>query len=694
MTDSQQTPGPSARLADRLAAARHGRFVGREAEMEFFRSTLLAAESTFAVLHIYGPGGVGKTTLLHEYMRVAQTLKRPVILLDSRNMEPTPEGFQRLWGQALTTAGFTAVPLDLVLFIDTYELIYSIDNWLQHTFLPQLPPQVLVVFAGRNQPDPSWRTDPGWRDLTHMNPLRNLRPEESQTYLTVRGVPQTHHHEVLAFTHGHPLALSLVADLLQHGDELAVSDLHSEPDIVRVLLERFTRNVPDAQHRRALEICAHVRVTNEALLAALRDEDAANDLFNWLRGLSFIQQGADGLFPHDLARDVLDTDLRWRNPEAYQALHRQIRLYYGEQLRQHGHQSALSADLIYQNRYMSGINLFFGWEMLSQVSMEPITAADHPFILEIVRQHEGPESAEIASYWLQKQPEGFTIFRTKQDAQLGFVAVFRLGTISSNDAAADPAMAAAQTFIERHGTPVKPDEPINYVRFWMGREKYQVAETQTLVAMRAGAAWISQPQMSWTFAATAVAQQWLDMFQRFNFDYSGEADFVVGGHRYGVFTHDWRVESVAAWGYRIEAVQLGLQPGKGPDIGRNGPPLISLSQPEFNEAVRQALRDFTRPDQLALNPLLRSKLASETAVDPPTPATLQRLLEEAAGSLRGNPKDEKFYTAVYRTYLKPAPSQEAAAELLGLPLGTHRYRLARGVERIVDWLWQRELYAG
>ena len=36
-------------------------------------------------------------------------------------------------------------------------------------------------------------------------------------------------------------------------------------------------------------------------------------LFEWLRGLSFVESGADGLFPHDLARDVLDADLRWRD---------------------------------------------------------------------------------------------------------------------------------------------------------------------------------------------------------------------------------------------------------------------------------------------------------------------------------------------------------------------------------------------
>ena len=57
-------PERTLRLADRLAAVRRGRFVGRRAELALFRSALLADEPPFAVLHIHGPGGVGKTTLL------------------------------------------------------------------------------------------------------------------------------------------------------------------------------------------------------------------------------------------------------------------------------------------------------------------------------------------------------------------------------------------------------------------------------------------------------------------------------------------------------------------------------------------------------------------------------------------------------------------------------------------------------
>ncbi|MDQ3931134.1 MAG: ATP-binding protein, partial [Chloroflexota bacterium] len=56
----------TSRLADRLVAARRRRFVGRENERELFRSALAAPELPFVLLHVYGPGGVGKTTLLKE----------------------------------------------------------------------------------------------------------------------------------------------------------------------------------------------------------------------------------------------------------------------------------------------------------------------------------------------------------------------------------------------------------------------------------------------------------------------------------------------------------------------------------------------------------------------------------------------------------------------------------------------------
>lgn len=61
-------------------------------------------------------------------------------------------------------------------------------------------------------------------------------------------------------------------------------------------------------------------------------------------------------------------------------------------------------------------------------------------------------------------------------------------------------------------------------------------------------------------------------------------------------------------------------------------------------------------------------------------------------ALEANPKDHKLYRALRRTYLEPAATQELAAELLDLPFSTYRRHLTQGIERVTEWLWQRELY--
>ena len=98
-------------------------------------------------------------------------------------------------------------------------------------------------------------------------------------------------------------------------------ELGAVPDVVRALLEGFVAGVPSSRHRRALEVVARARFTTEELMRAALDGDDAGELFAWLCGRSFVESGAYGVFPHDLAREVIDADLRWRDPALYEDLH-------------------------------------------------------------------------------------------------------------------------------------------------------------------------------------------------------------------------------------------------------------------------------------------------------------------------------------------------------------------------------------
>jgi hypothetical protein len=115
-----------------------------------------------------------------------------------------------------------------------------------------------------------------------------------------------------------------------------------------------------------------------------------------------------------------------------------------------------------------------------------------------------------------------------------------------------------------------------------------------------------------------------------------------------------------------------------------------LGRTEFDAAVKEAMRNLRRPDLLAHNPLLNCQLVLDAAEARPATALLVDLVEQAADVLRQHPRDDKLYRVIDRTYLRPAPSQEIAAELLGLPSSTYRRHLTQGVSRIAGWLWDRE----
>lgn len=688
MSTSDPPSSPRFRLADRLAAARRGRFVGREAEIELFRSALRAVEPPFAVLHLYGPGGVGKSTLLREYGRLALEANRPAVLLD-RDIEPSPPGFllalRRAIGLELASPDLAPAewPPNGVLLIDTYELLEPLDGWLREVLLPQLPGHTLTVIAGRNRPAMSWRTDLAWAGLTRVLPLRNLRPEESQAYLVVRGVPDQRHPEVLTFTHGHPLALSLVADVLTQGEPGETFDIQTQADTVRVLLERFVRHSPGDSHRLGLQVCALSWATTEDLLTVVLSREEAHRVFEWLATLSFIERGPYGLFPHDLAREVLEADYRWRNPDSYREIQLKVRAYLSARFQQTTgrEQQRLWLDILYLGRNNPGLKSFFAWGAMDFAYAEPAGPGDLLKIIDLVQEHEGQASAEIARYWLRRQPRAFLAFRTPAGSLSGFMANLELHQVTAEDMAADPAVPAALDFAGRYG-PVRAGEEIVYLRFWMAPETYQaVSPALNLTAINSVIYWLTHPALAWNFIAFADPDFIQPHFASLNIQRSPEADFEVDGRRYGVFSHDWRVEPASIWQMRRQPAPL---PAPAPA------PVLVLSQPEFEEAVRQALRDYSRPDQLAVNPLMRSRLVVEATEPPASVAALQTILREAVQALTGNPRDEKLHRALYHTYLVPAPTQEQAAERLGLPFNTYRYHLTNGLRRITAWLWQRE----
>ncbi|MBI4788266.1 MAG: ATP-binding protein [Chloroflexi bacterium] len=701
-------------MTDRLAKVRRSWFVGRAGEIELFQSALASAELPFQVLYLFGPGGVGKTTLLGEFAAVSDKNQAPAISVDARNVEPSPAAFIRVLEAALGLTPpqtfFKALASRRhrrVILVDTYEALEPLDAWLRDVFLPELPQHVLVVLAGRNPPAPAWRADPGWQRLLRVLPLRNLMPEESRTYLEKRRVPADQHQTVLDFTHGHPLALSLVADVYAQRPAIHFQP-EAAPDVVKTLLEQFVQKVPGPAHRAALEACALVRVTTEPLLAQmLRQTDAAavsadpvstqgaHELFEWLRDLSFVESSAEGLFPHDLAREALIADVRWRNPDWYRELHNRARLYYTARLAQtHGmEQQRVLFDYVFLHRDNPVVRSMLEWQTGSGVA-DAMRAADLVPLVAMVAQHEGAASAKLARQWLERQPDGVTVYRDDKGEPIGFIAMLALERATPVELEADPATRVAWEYLRRHA-PLRSGELATHYRFWMARDTYQnVSAVQTMIFLHSVRYQLTTPGLAFHFLPCANPEMWAGAFAYANLARLAETDFEIGGRRYGVYGHDWRVEPPLAWLALLAEREVAAEP-QVIAVPARAAPIIVLSQPDFGAAARVALHDYSRPEHLRANPLLQSRIVTEktgpgAATAERVPA-LQMLLKQAAESLQASPRDAKLYRALFHTYLQPAATQEQAAEILDLPFSTFRRHLKSGIDSVTEILWHQEI---
>jgi hypothetical protein len=399
------------------------------------------------------------------------------------------------------------------------------------------------------------------------------------------------------------------------------------------------------------------------------------------------------VYPHDLARDALDADLRWRDPDGYRRGFRAIRDHIDGRLQRSTgqEQQRAIADAKYLFRRLPGVVSPVDWDAWGRRYPEPARPGDREPILDLVLEWEGPESAAIAARWWDRQPEGFFVVRGQDGAVGGFLALLDLTRASTQDIEADPGARAAWDYARQHGPP-RPGETVTQSRFVIHRTAYQgPSATLNATPILTFQRYLGTPKLAWDFLALAEPERWDAYFAAADLPRAAGADFRVGGRRYGLFAHDFRRVPVGAL---LELVtERALAQDLTPSPATDKPPLLVLSQPEFDDSVRQALRDLRRPALLARNPLLRTRLVHDHGGDEePSAATLEALVCAAVEALGEHPRDDKLWRAVERTYVRPAATQERAAAALGLPFSTYRRHLTQGVSRVVASLWDLEVY--
>ena len=149
-----------------------------------------------------------------------------------------------------------------------------------------------------------------------------------------------------------------------------------------------------------------------------------------------------------------------------------------------------------------------------------------------------------------------------------------------------------------------------------------------------------------------------------------------------------------AWLALLAEREMGMEP-PAPAAEPGTEPLLVLSREEFESAVRSALRCYAKPDRLRDNPLLKTRLLANAGASRKEKAeALRNLIKETASGMKAAPREMKLLRALHYTYFSPLETQELVAEKLNLPYSTYRRHLVRGVKRLTELLWLKEIGEG
>jgi hypothetical protein len=654
-------------LGDVIEQARRRNFVGRGDELCIFDDAL-AGRSLRRVLFLHGPGGIGKTTLLLEMSARARAAGRVPVQLDGREIDPSPQGFQQAIRQSGEDRG-------RVLLVDSYEHLAAVDAWLRRELIPALPADSLVVLAGREPPSPAWRVDAGWREVVAIAHLDHFGETDSADLLARAGVEEPARQRLQGLGRGHPLTLALLADVVRAGT--VPETLAEVPDLISVLLGSLLREAPSHAHLIGLATCAQAWLTTEDLLRKTVGADAP-EVWAWLRGRPFVHCRPGGLTPHDLTREVLEAEFERRSPDRYRSLHRIIHDHVVAGIRATTglDRQLLAQQLVYLHRRSPLTDSYFALRRHGSVAVVPARPEEYEQIVSLIERDEGRLSAALAERWFADEPEGLTVVRTDEG-----VVAFAYRVIcpcGSSMEEQDPVVHAILQYVA--GTaPMRPGERIDIARFLSGvsdvrRDKYAaLAGSVTSIIT-----WCTEP-LAWSFLATNDPEYWGPFF-----DYLGFRPLVevaVDGRLHVAYGMDWRRFPVDAWLDLMNEREHHGGAGPPPDSLLRPP---SLSRAAFGDAVRVALQNLNRLDRLAGCPLVGSGLGADAT-------EVRASIVEAVSRLGGEPKGDQLRSVLNRTYVRAAPTQEAAAEVLGLTFSTYRRHLGRAVEQVTEVLWAIEI---
>ncbi|MFZ0368419.1 MAG: LuxR C-terminal-related transcriptional regulator [Halobacillus sp.] len=403
-----------------LMELENDQFVGRGRELQYFRDFIESSKDTKRIVHVYGMGGIGKTFLIHAFQRLAERLDGMVFLgLDSEDFAQSPSMlaeqllFQLDAKLSLKLSKSHETPLNqclhmlkessknhrIIIAVDTYEKIGSLDRWFREVFLRSLPESISIILAGRHPLTAGWMESPAWRSIITQVKLSAFTYDQTRLYLSKAGV--TKHSDIQdywRFTNGHPLTLSLSA--MAYGNkEDTDHHPHEKQEILTYLTSKWLSEVNDPELQRLLEAAAILRHFDQATLNFILDERTTTTAFTRLTSLSFVNRTNHGWGIHEIIRSAIILNIQERTPEHYESLKRRSASYYLQQINRNQSSTWEIAEYFYHLGEEVIRSAFFQEKDQQKKYIEPVGAHNFKEVEEYFQKRNRYDQDSVAHYY-------------------------------------------------------------------------------------------------------------------------------------------------------------------------------------------------------------------------------------------------------------------------------------------------------
>ena len=652
-------------LADRVKQQDAQRFVGRRAELAFF-GDVLVDDPPVSIVHVHGPGGIGKSTLLREVARLARQRGFVPLTVDGRELAPVPGDLEAVFTAAC------AEERPLVVF-DTYERISALDPYVRQSLLPALPAGAVVLFASREPPAAGWFED-GWEHLVRSVALGPLEADERRELVRAHGVSDAATAEEIArWSEGSPLALAVGADVAATDGGWDGRALEERPELVGRLVSRLAGPQQEGEWADVTAVAAIARVTTAAMLADVLTSIDPLQAHAWLREQAITEPVGDGLAMHDLVRRATRAHLRAVRPERERELRKRIADHLFT--RAAAGEPRLTVDLaeLIDN---PALRWGFGAEGALGMRLDAVRPGELALLTGAARARAAEDWWTRTAALIEAGPEHAVAARGTDDELLGLAIAFTPANASAASLA-DPYVGGWIAHARDHtdGNALIWRDSMDLTTSREGSLSSRVlAVVNTAAVLRSG---LVNPRYFY-LPINPINKVSVVFARESGAVHVPELDVDVGPLRHECHVVDYGVDGVlgsqrdrvyAELGYPREpaAVAVGPQRAPAPEV--------------TSKDVHAALRSLDRPSELAVSPL-----AAVAGPGPPAEAVralLVRGVEEAFGA----GSDEELLRDIARkAYVDRRTSHEQGAHDLHVSRTTYFRRLRQVNDRVADFV--------